>query len=57
MFYTMQRGDRGQFGTGLGLTIVKAIIGAHQGEIIATAGKNNQGTQICMCLPIQQISA
>lgn len=57
MFYTMQRGDRGQFGTGLGLTIVKAIIGAHQGEITATAGKNNRGTRICMCLPIQQISA
>lgn len=57
MFYTMQRGDRGQLGTGLGLTIVKAIIGAHQGEITATAGKNQRGTRICMCLPIQQISA
>lgn len=57
MFYTMQRGDRGQFGTGLGLTIVKAIIGAHQGEIIATAANNNRGTRICMRLPIQQIRA
>lgn len=57
MFYTMQRGDRGQFGTGLGLTIVKAIIGAHQGEIAATAAKNDRGTRICMTLPIQQIRA
>lgn len=57
MFYTMQRGDRGQFGTGLGLTIVKAIIGAHQGEISATAAKNHRGTRICMSLPIQQIRA
>lgn len=57
MFYTMQRGDRGQLGTGLGLTIVKAIIGAHQGEISATAAKNNRGTCITMRLPIQQIRA
>ena len=56
MFYTMQRGDRGQYGTGLGLTIVKAIIGAHMGKIMASSGKNNQGTCIRMQLPIQQIS-
>lgn len=56
MFYTMQRGDRGQYGTGLGLTIVKAIIGAHMGKIMASSGKNNQGTCIRMQLPIQQIT-
>ncbi|AWL28854.1 sensor histidine kinase KdpD [Acinetobacter defluvii] len=56
MFYTMQRGDRGQYGTGLGLTIVKAIIGAHMGKIMASSGKNHQGTCIRMQLPIQQIS-
>ena len=55
MFYTMQRGDRGQYGTGLGLTIVKAIIGAHMGEIVASSAKKNQGTCIRMRLPIQQI--
>ncbi|WP_151802950.1 sensor histidine kinase [Acinetobacter guillouiae] len=55
MFYTMERGDRGQYGTGLGLTIVKAIIGAHMGKISASSAKNNQGTCIRMQLPIQQI--
>ena len=55
MFYTMERGDRGQYGTGLGLTIVKAIIGAHMGKITASSGRNNQGTSICIVLPIQQI--
>ena len=56
MFYTMQRGDRGQYGTGLGLTIVKAIVGAHMGKIMASSGKNNQGTCIRIKLPIQQIT-
>ena len=27
MFYSVERGDRGQHGTGLGLTIVQGIIG------------------------------
>ena len=54
MFYTMQRGDRGQYGTGLGLTIVKAIIGAHMGKISASSGTNNRGTSIHIQLPIQQ---
>ena len=53
MFYTMQRGDRGQSGTGLGLTIVKAIIGAHMGQISASSAKNNIGTCIRIRLPIQ----
>ncbi|OTG67624.1 sensor histidine kinase [Acinetobacter silvestris] len=57
MFYTMQRGDRGQYGTGLGLTIVKAIIGAHMGQISATAAKHNRGTCIRILLPIQQMMA
>ena len=52
MFYTMERGDRGRFGTGLGLTIVKAIIGAHMGEITATTGSDQQGTLIRIRLPI-----
>lgn len=56
MFYTMERGDRGQYGTGLGLTIVKAIIGAHMGNIVASSAKNNQGTCIRMQLPIQQVA-
>ncbi|OTG91784.1 sensor histidine kinase [Acinetobacter sp. ANC 3813] len=56
MFYTMERGDRGQYGTGLGLTIVKAIVGAHMGKIMASSGRNNQGTCIRIQLPIQQIA-
>lgn len=56
MFYTMERGDRGQYGTGLGLTIVKAIIGAHMGKISASFAKNNHGTCIRITLPIQQIT-
>lgn len=56
MFYTMERGDRGQYGTGLGLTIVKAIIGAHMGKIVASSAKNNQGTCIRIQLPIQQVA-
>ncbi|MDR9778987.1 ATP-binding protein, partial [Rhizobium hidalgonense] len=36
MFYTMQKGDRGQHGIGLGLTIVKALVGAHMGQISAS---------------------
>lgn len=55
MFYTMQRGDRGQYGTGLGLTIVKAIIGAHMGQISATSGRQQKGTCIRIVLPIQQM--
>ncbi|WOE31551.1 MULTISPECIES: sensor histidine kinase KdpD [unclassified Acinetobacter] len=53
MFYTMQRGDRGQYGTGLGLTIVKAIIGAHMGKIMASSAQHDQGTCIRIQLPIQ----
>ncbi len=56
MFYTMERGDRGQYGTGLGLTIVKAIIGTHMGKISASSAKNNHGTCIRIILPIQQIT-
>lgn len=54
MFYTMQRGDRGKTGTGLGLTIVKAIIGAHMGSIEALAGTYGQGTLIRIRLPLHQ---
>jgi len=55
MFYTMERGDRGKFGTGLGLTIVKAIIGAHMGTIEAFSGRQNKGTLIQIRLPIHPV--
>ncbi|ENW17201.1 DUF4118 domain-containing protein [Acinetobacter haemolyticus] len=54
MFYTMQRGDRGKTGKGLGLSIVKAIIGAHMGSIEALSGKHGQGTLIRIRLPLHQ---
>lgn len=53
MFYSMQRGDRGSSGTGLGLTIVKAIVGAHMGSIEALSGAQGTGTVVRMTLPIQ----
>ncbi|ENO6551385.1 sensor histidine kinase KdpD [Acinetobacter baumannii] len=52
MFYTMQRGDRGKTGTGLGLNIVKAIVSAHKGEVQAFARDQQQGTLIRISLPI-----
>ncbi|WP_373358630.1 ATP-binding protein [Acinetobacter lactucae] len=52
MFYTMQRGDRGKTGTGLGLNIVKAIISAHKGEVKALTRYQQQGTLIRISLPI-----
>ncbi|MFT4021447.1 MAG: sensor histidine kinase KdpD [Acinetobacter sp.] len=55
MFYTMQHGDSNPAGTGLGLTIVKAIIAAHGGKIYAESNENQQGTCICIILPIHPI--
>jgi len=52
MFYSVQRGDRGQQGTGLGLSIVQAIVGAHMGRVQALAGPDGQGTTIRLCLPL-----
>lgn len=51
MFYTMQRGDRNPTGTGLGLTIVKGIIGAHMGKIEALSAFETYGTLVRIQLP------
>ena len=51
MFYTVERGDRGRQGTGLGLTIVQGIVGAHMGKVQALAGPNGTGTTIRLTLP------
>ncbi|MDR2216676.1 MAG: sensor histidine kinase KdpD [Nevskiaceae bacterium] len=51
MFYSVERGDRGRQGTGLGLTIVQAIVGAHMGKVEALAGPTGQGTTIRLTLP------
>lgn len=52
MFYTMQRGDRNPTGTGLGLTIVKAIVGAHMGKIEALSAFETHGTRVRIQLPL-----
>ena len=51
MFYSVERGDRGQHGTGLGLTIVQGIIGAHMGSVEALPGPGGRGTTIRLELP------
>jgi two-component system, OmpR family, sensor histidine kinase KdpD len=52
MFYTVERGDRGRQGTGLGLTIAQGMIGAHGGSVEALHGPDGGGTLIRIRLPI-----
>lgn len=51
MFYSVERGDRGKQGTGLGLTIVQGIVGAHMGSVEALPGLEGKGTTIRLTLP------
>ncbi|RMX08865.1 sensor histidine kinase KdpD [Corticibacter populi] len=51
MFYSVERGDRGRQGTGLGLTIVQGIVGAHMGNVEALPGPQERGTTIRLTLP------
>lgn len=51
MFYSVERGDRGKQGTGLGLTIVQGIIGAHMGSVEALQGADGRGTVVRLLLP------
>jgi two-component system sensor histidine kinase KdpD len=52
MFYTVRRGDRGNFqGTGLGLAICRGMVAAHSGTVIAHDGKNGRGTCMRITLP------
>ncbi|MET0809461.1 MAG: sensor histidine kinase KdpD [Pseudoxanthomonas sp.] len=52
MFYSVERGDRGRHGTGLGLTISQGMIGAHGGSVEALAGADGSGTLIRITLPL-----
>lgn len=52
MFYSVERGDRGQHGTGLGLTIVQGIVGAHMGQVEALPGPGGRGTTLRIALPV-----
>ena len=51
MFYSVERGDRGRQGTGLGLTIVKGIVDAHEGQVEALPAPQGTGTTIRITLP------
>ncbi len=52
MFYSVERGDRGAQGTGLGLTICQGMIAAHGGSVQALAGAHGSGTTIRITLPL-----
>lgn len=52
MFYSVERGDRGRQGTGLGLTIAQGMIGAHGGSVEALSGPDGSGTLIRIRLPM-----
>jgi len=51
MFYSVERGDRVKQGTGLGLTIVQGIVGAHMGKVEALPGHADRGTTVRIILP------
>ena len=48
------RGDRGERGTGLGLTIVRGMIGAHGGRVEALARDDGPGTVLRVSLPLAE---
>jgi two-component system sensor histidine kinase KdpD len=54
MFYSVARGDRDARGSGLGLTIVRGMIGAHGGRVTALAGPGGLGTTIRVTLPVTE---
>lgn len=57
MFYSVERGDRGKQGTGLGLTIVQGIVGAHMGSVQALPGPDGRGTTVRLNLPLGEQSS
>ncbi|MFC0269561.1 sensor histidine kinase [Kushneria aurantia] len=52
MFTSLGVGDRRPSGSGLGLAICRGMIGAHGGEISATAADWGAGTEIVIRLPL-----
>lgn len=54
IFYSVERGDRGRQGSGLGLTIARGMVGAHGGHIEALPGPDGRGTLIRVTLPLLQ---
>jgi len=51
MFYSVERGDRGRNGIGLGLAICQGLVGAHGGSVEALPGAGGSGTVIRIELP------
>lgn len=51
MFFSVERGDRGRQGTGIGLAITQGMIGAHGGHVEALPGPGGRGTIVRMTLP------
>ncbi|MBP7370765.1 MAG: DUF4118 domain-containing protein [Arenimonas sp.] len=56
-FYTSNRCDRSEAGTGLGLTICHGIFAAHGGDVVALPGEHKVGTIIRMTLPLDNAPA
>lgn len=54
LFFTTSRGDQGAPGGGLGLTIVRGMVGAHGGRVEALEGDDGVGTRIRIALPLPQ---
>ena len=54
LFYRTERGDRSRQGTGLGLTIVRGMIGAHAGKVEALSGPGGIGTTIRVTLRVPE---
>lgn len=55
MFFRGGGGDQEPYGSGLGLTICAAIVGAHGGTIGALEGPGSKGTTIEICLPLGEL--
>jgi two-component system sensor histidine kinase KdpD len=53
MFYSVEQGDRGPAGSGLGLTICQGVVAAHGGSIEALAGEDGVGTRMRIRLPYE----
>jgi len=49
-----QGGDQGGRGSGLGLTIVSGMVGAHGGKVEAAPGPGCTGTTIRVTLPVPE---
>jgi two-component system sensor histidine kinase KdpD len=54
LFYSAASGDRGERGTGLGLTIVRGMINAHGGRVEALGRADGHGTILRLSLPLTE---